>query len=164
MVVVAGAIAISLDGVAVGGAIAYNYIGGSFDPANPDLTNTSSTVRLLDQAPGQRDHHRVQGHLHDGRCDWSRPISARRPSLPGSSPSLNFGLAQVTVPIDVSSELVSVAIGAARAQGVAVAGSLNLNFVRESVVAAITGDSNGPSMVHGSRRRLGSRLPTLRRS
>ena len=61
MVVVAGAVAISLEGAAVGGAIAYNYIGGSFDPANPDLTGTASTTTSMLQAPGQRHHHRLPG-------------------------------------------------------------------------------------------------------
>ncbi len=149
MVVVAGAIAISLDGVAAGGAIAYNYIGGSFDPANPDLTGTSNTVASTNK-------HQVSGTITGSKvtattgdisveADFGPP-----PELPGSTDSLNFGFVQIPVPVDISSELVSVAIGAAGAQGVAVAGSLNLNFLRESVVAAITGDSSGPSIVHAS--------------
>ena len=149
MVVVAGAIAISLDGAAAGGAIAYNYIGGSFDAANPDLTGTSNTVASTNK-------HQVSATITGSKVtSTTGDISVEAdfgppPTLPGSTDSLNFGYVQVPVPVNINSELISVAIGAAGAQGVAVAGSLNLNFLRESVVAAITGDSTGPSMVHAS--------------
>ena len=43
MVVLSGGIAIA-GGDAVGAAIAYNYIGGSFDPANPDHVDRTSTA------------------------------------------------------------------------------------------------------------------------
>ena len=136
MVVVAGAVAISLEGAAVGGAIAYNYIGGSFDPANPDLTGTASTTTSSSK-------HQVSATITGSKVTAGGTVTVEAdfgppPELPGSNASLDLGYTQVTIPIDVSSELVSVAVGAAAAQGVAVSGSLNLNFVRESVVASIT--------------------------
>ena len=69
------------------------------------------------------------------------------PELPGSSATLNLGYTQSAIPVDVTSELVSVAVGAAGAQGGAGAGSLNLNFVRETVVASITSDTTATGMV-----------------
>ena len=149
MVAVAGAVAISLDGVAVGGAFAYNYIGGSFDKANPDLTGTSNTVASTNkhQVSATITGSKVTSTTGDIKveADFGPP-----PQLPTMTDSLNFGYTQIAVPTSISSELISVAIGAAGAQGVAAAGSFNFNFVRESVVAAITGDTNGPSVVHAS--------------
>ena len=44
MVVVAGGVGFNFKDSAVGAAIAYNYIGGSFDPANPDVVDQNTTA------------------------------------------------------------------------------------------------------------------------
>jgi hypothetical protein len=44
MVVVAGGVGFNFSGTAVGAAIAYNYIGGSFDPANPGVVDQNTTA------------------------------------------------------------------------------------------------------------------------
>ena len=149
MEVDAAALPISSEGGSDVGAIAYNYIGGNFDPANPDLTDRASTATSSSK-------HQVSATITGSRvtakggnvsveADFGPP-----PELPGTSASLDFGFTTVAIPIAVSSELVSVTVGVAGAQGIAVAGSLNLNFVRESVVASISGDSTGLSVVQAS--------------
>ena len=143
MVVVAGALAISLEGAAVGGAIAYNYIGGSFDPANPNLTaptpgSTSTTTTAPHGVSATITGSKVKaGGTVTVKADFGPP-----PDLPGNDPTIDFGYTTLTLPIDASSMLVSVAISGAGAQGVSVAGSINLNFLRENVAASISGDSN----------------------
>ncbi len=57
LVVVAGGVGVSTGGSAAGAAIAYNFIGGSFDPANPDLIDRNSAA--TDQITAYVDNARV---------------------------------------------------------------------------------------------------------
>src|SRR5262249_50817829 len=56
-VAVAGGIAISPGGAAVGASLAYNFIGGSFDAANPNVIDRNTTA--TDQIPAYIDNSAV---------------------------------------------------------------------------------------------------------
>ena len=132
MAVLAGGIAVSVDGVAVGAAIAYNYIGGTFDPANPEATTTTDTTTI----------HGVSATITSSTVTAGKNVSVvasfgSPAQLPGSNDSLDFGYTSVPVPVDLDSMLVSVAVGGAGASDFALGGSVNLNFVRENVTASV---------------------------
>ncbi|MGA2700304.1 MAG: hypothetical protein ABSH35_04325 [Isosphaeraceae bacterium] len=136
MVVLAGGIAISLGGAAFGASIAYNYIGGSFDPANPNAISKPSTTT----------NHQISATITNSKVTAGQNVSVEAsfgppPDLPGSNDSLDFGYTSVTIPVDINSMLVSVTVGGAGADGFALGGSVNLNFLRESVNASISSDT-----------------------
>src|SRR5208337_1268211 len=129
-------IAISLGGAAVGASIAYNYIGGSFDPANPNVMNKPSTTT----------NQQVSATITNSKVTAGRNVCVEAsfgppPELPGSNVSLDFGYTSVTIPVNINSMLVSVTVGGAGADGFALGGSVNLNFLRESVNASISSDT-----------------------
>ena len=77
LVVLAGGFAVATSGTAVGAAVAYNYIGGSFDIANPDVVN-----RDIDRhRPDHRLHRQREG---DGRRRRDRLGRLRRADDPGA--------------------------------------------------------------------------------
>ena len=148
MVVLAGGIAISGSGAAVGAAIAYNYIGGSFDPANPDHVNQNSTA--TDQVGAFVKNSSVtatHGDL-DVLAGYQKPAV-----LPGSSVSL-FPAGTITLPVPVSQALVSVALGGAGGDAFALGGAVNVNLMRGSAAAEIVSTVAGKTC-HGRRGREG---------
>ena len=146
MVVIAGGLGISLGGAAFGAAIAYNYVGGSFNTADPNV---------LDDKPTVTSNHQVSATICKSKVTAGKNVTVEAsfgppPTLPGSNASLNYGYASITIPTDINSEMVSVTIGGAGATGFSLGGSVNLNFVRESVLASISSDNPTDGYVHAS--------------
>src|SRR5208282_3085316 len=142
MVVLAGGIAISLGGAAFGASIAYNYIGGSFNPTNPNVMNKPSTTT----------NQQVSATITNSKVTAGQNVSVEAsfgppPDLPGSNDLLDFGYTSVTIPVNINSMLVSVTVGGAGADGFALGGSVNLNFLRESVNASISSDTPADGQV-----------------
>ncbi|MEO8272583.1 MAG: hypothetical protein ABI620_00785, partial [Chloroflexota bacterium] len=134
LVSVAGAVGISLDGAAVGGAFAYDFIGGDFDPMNPGVrhetqTRTSAVSARIDRSTVHAGGSVLLGagvmppvHLPD------RHVAL--PSVMGID--LSFDL-----PMPITSQLVTVTVGAAGAQGIAASGSISFAVLAPSVEAVI---------------------------
>src|SRR5262249_49517801 len=103
MVVLAGGIAVSQSGGAGGAAIAYNFIGGSFDQANPNLITRPSSAN--DQIGAFIENSTVtatNGDV-DVLAGYKKPDT-----LPNGSVSL-LSAGTVTLPTTVSQALVSIA-------------------------------------------------------
>jgi hypothetical protein len=133
MVVLAGGIAISTSGGAVGAAIAYNFIGGSFDPANPNVVIKPSSAN--DQMSADIENSTVtsaNGDV-DVLAGYKKPSS-----LPGGGGISLLSAGSVTLPVSVAQALVSIAIGGAGADSFALGGSVNVNLMRGSADAHIT--------------------------
>ena len=136
------AIAVGAGGAAFGASIAYNYIGGSFDPANPNAISKPSTTT----------NHQVSATITNSKVTAGQNVSVEAsfgppPELPGSNDSLDFGYTSVTIPVNINSMLASVTVGGAGADGFALGGSVNLNFLRESVDASISSDTPADGQV-----------------
>ena len=142
-VVVAGAFAWTTAGggagsAAVGAAIAYNYVGQSFDTANPavaehyvpvDGANNASCTAYIDSSTLT-----VAGNLE---------VSAGyqpQDSLPSTIPVTIDGQTALTldIPSSLQGQVVAVAIGGAKANTFALGGSLALSFIRETIDAHIS--------------------------
>ena len=80
MIVVAGGVGVSTGGTAAGAAIAYNFIGGSFDDANPDLIDKDSTA--TDQITAYIDNAKVTaGGDVEVRAGYEPPTTPLRTSV-----------------------------------------------------------------------------------
>ena len=80
MVVVAGGIGVSTGGTAAGAAIAYNFIGGTFDDANPDLIDKDSTA--VDQITAYIDNAKVTaGGDVEVRAGYEPPTTPLRTNV-----------------------------------------------------------------------------------
>src|SRR5207237_256968 len=64
-------------------------------------------------------------------------------TLPGSGYTVDLAVTTFTVPVAVDSQLYSVAVGGAGGDEFAVGGSVDLNFVRDSVDARISNTGTG---------------------
>src|SRR5262249_38278009 len=102
MVAVAGGIAISPGRAAAGASIAYNYLGGSFDPANPNVIDKNTTA--TDQITASINNSRVQpgGHPtpHRPRPRPPAPPPAGPPTTPHPTPPPPPPPARATPPAD----------------------------------------------------------------
>ncbi|MCB2040473.1 MAG: hypothetical protein KDH48_06615, partial [Rhodoferax sp.] len=135
LVTVAGgfAAATSGGGNAVGAAIAYNYIGGSFDVANPEVVNRDSTA--TDQITAYIDNTQVVA----GRdvvvvAGYQAPAGAVPASVQVWDES-----ERIDLPEDADSHLVSVTVGGAAADQFALGGSVSMNIVAHDITAYISG-------------------------
>jgi hypothetical protein len=144
MAVVAGGIAVSLGGAAVGAAFAYNYVGGGFDPANPNVINKSSAATDQISATITNSSVNSSGDI-DVLADFGAPPAA----LPGSNFPINLSLESFKLPVAINSQLISVTVGGSGADGFALGGSVNLNFVRDSVNASISNTPAGDKVQAG---------------
>ena len=142
-VVVAGAFgwttaATGTGSAAVGAAIAYNYVGQSFDTANPavsehyvtvDGANIASCTAYIDNSILT-----VAGNL-----DVSAGYQPQG-TLPSTIPVTIDGQTALTldIPSSLQGQVVAVAIGGANANTFALGGSLAMSFIRETIDAHIS--------------------------
>ncbi|MCA9167540.1 MAG: hypothetical protein KDB23_07715, partial [Planctomycetales bacterium] len=150
LVAVAGGFSASLRGSAVGASIAYNFIGGSFDAANPDVVNRDSDA--TDQITAYIENAAVSAGgdliVTSGyrEAAMSAPLSIDIWSEADED--------NVTLPEEVNSQIVSIAVAGGAADNVAVSGSVSLNFIAHDINASITGErtvqADGTIVVIGS--------------
>ncbi len=142
-VVVAGAFAwttaaTGTGSAAVGAAIAYNYVGQSFDTDNPavsehyvtvDGANNASCTAYIDNSTLT-----VAGNL-----DVSAGYQPQG-TLPSTIPVTIDGQTALTldIPSSLQGQVVAVAIGGANANTFALGGSLAMSFIRETIDAHIS--------------------------
>lgn len=145
LVVVAGGIGVAMGGetgtgkAAVGAAITYNYVGQSFDSANPNVADHSDTGGSSCSAIIDASTITVGGGLT--LASGFQPDSP----LPGATNAViddqtGYGTV-LQVPVSVDSQLVSVGVGGALADDFALGGSLTLAFSRQTITASISGNS-----------------------
>ena len=127
-------------GSAVGAAIAYNYIGGDFDPANPDHVDNTTNVGASNLAYINNSTVTVGGNL---------TVSAglTPPSTTPNTSTVNFdggtdNSLSFSVPVSINSQLVSIALAGSGANDFALGGSLTLSFIRETIHAYISNSLN----------------------
>ncbi|WP_165229868.1 hypothetical protein, partial [Aquisphaera insulae] len=125
-------------GSAVGAAVAYNYVGQSFDPANPATVSTSTPNGSTTTA-----YIESSTMVSGGRLQVS---AGYVPASPLGTTSISFddksdGPTSISVPVSVDTMLVSVALGGANANNFSLGGSLSLSFVRETIHAYVSGNS-----------------------
>ena len=137
MVGVAGAIGVA--GEAVGAAIAYNYVGQTFDTANPDEADHAEPPGSWCAAYIDDSTVSVGGNLKVS-AGYQPPTT-----LPGTTTATingdtGFGTS-LSIPVSVDTQLVSVAVGGAGASGFALGASLTLSFIRQTIQASISDNS-----------------------
>ncbi len=137
LVAVAGGFAGSSHSSAVGAALAYNYIGGSLDPGNPDLINRDSTA--VDQITAYVDN----AHVLAGR-----DLLVSAGVLPATAvPPTNLNVYDdpestdddILLPEEANSQIVSITVGGAVANNLAIGGSISVNVIAHDITAYITG-------------------------
>ena len=143
-VVVAGAIAIA-SGAAIGAAVAYNYVGESFDTANPEVaahgSSTSSCAASISNSTVK-----VGGNLLVS-AGYGPPNPL--PSLSSVTIDGKTGFGQtLDMPVTVDTQLVCVAVGASFANTFALGGSVALDYIRQTIHATI--DTNSTVNATGS--------------
>jgi len=126
-------------GAAIGAALACNYVGQSFNTANPDEEDEAETSDGSSEASISDSTAIVGGNLL-----VSAGYQPQAP-LPGTtSATINgdtgFGTT-LSIPVPVDGQLVSVAVGGAGADTFALGGDLTLNFIRETIQATISDNS-----------------------
>ncbi|MCA6555247.1 MAG: hypothetical protein IM583_01050, partial [Pseudanabaena sp. M114S2SP2A07QC] len=148
--VVSGGIAGSSSGAAVGASVAYNYIGGSFDKANPNLidrntTNTNKVNAYIDSSKV------IAGNNISIEGGYKAPTDALadRPSIV-TADQINTGLSTVTLPLRITSQMTTVTVGGAGASGFALGGAVSLNFIRNTVDARISNIGANQSVIAGA--------------
>ena len=137
LISIAGGIGIATSGPAVGAALAYSFIGGSFDPANRTSSTTPSRLRR----PSRRGS---MGRPSPRAARSSYPPGSSRPASVAAALHVDLGdgiTIDLTFP-DFGTQLVSVTVGASGANGVAVSGSISIAVVAITIEAAIDGGSN----------------------
>lgn len=130
LISVAGGFAAAND-VAVGAAIAYTFVGGSFNVANPnvidrDSTTTNQIAAFISNAVVSAGHDIVVDAGYD-------PASGSAPK------SFDVFGAAVTLPDAVNSRIVTVTVGGAAADAFALGGSVSVQFVAHDINAYIAG-------------------------
>ena len=119
---------------AVGAAIAYNFVGGGFNPSDPDQTNPSPTT-----SDG------ITAYIDDSTVNVGGTLTVAAgfgppSSLPGSS-SLDIAVATIPLPETISDQVTSVTAAGAGAGTFALGGAINLNFIDNTIDAHISGGS-----------------------
>ena len=149
-IVVAGSIAVAglgmaSTGVGIGAAIAYNYVGEAFDTANPQVSQHSSTKTSSTAAYISGSVLTVTGSLlvAAGYAPANPLPDVTTVDIDGQT---GFGL-QLPMPVTVSTQLVSVALGGAAASNFALGGSLTLSYIRETITASV---DTGSTITFGS--------------
>ena len=137
LVAVAGGFAGSSHSSAVGAALAYNYIGGSLDPGNPDLINRDSTA--VDQ---------ITAYIDNAHVVAGDDILITAGVLPATSlPPTNLNVYDdpatteddIMLPEEANSQIVSITVGGAVANNLAIGGSISVNVIAHDITAYITG-------------------------
>ncbi len=118
----------------MGAAIAYNFVGGGFNPADPDQTNPSPTT-----SDG------ITAYIDDSTVNVGGSLTVAAgfgppSSLPGSA-SLDIAVATIPLPETISDQVTSVTAAGAGAGTFALGGAINLNFIDNTIDAHISGGS-----------------------
>ena len=139
---VAGAVAVATGNTAVGGALAYNFIGGGFDSANPNFEDPSP------------DPDEITAYISDSTVTSGGDIVVQAGhgiSPDATSPSISIG--DITIDLsflDLSSQIVSITVGAAVANSEAISGSFSVDVIAHHISAYIDGTSATPVTADGS--------------
>jgi hypothetical protein len=129
--VIAGGLGVATNSSAVGAAVAYNYIGGSFDPANPNLVDRDSTA--TDQISAYIDNaHVVAGGDLIVTAGYA-------PSSEAAPTQVEVGQETIELPEPMSSRILSITVGAAGADEFALGGSVSINVIAHDIKAYIAG-------------------------
>jgi hypothetical protein len=151
LVAVAGAVALTRSGsgsgastgnAAVGAAVAYNYVGQSFDPSNPAFPNGSPAPKSSVEAYIAGSQVTVEGDLlvSAGMQPPDPLPDVSQITIDGST---GFGFTlDLNDAIEVDTQLVAVAVGGAGAASFTLGGAVTMAYVRQTIQAYIA-DSPG---------------------
>ncbi|MCO6453768.1 MAG: hypothetical protein J5I93_00495, partial [Pirellulaceae bacterium] len=140
LIAVAGAVALSghssLGGdAAVGAAVAYNYVGQSFDSSDPAFPNGSPAPQSSSQAYIQNSRVDVAGDLRIAAgFQPTAPLpDVTRVAIDGTT-GFGFEL-DLNNAIEVDNQLIAVAVGGAGAASFTLGGALTMAYVRQIIQA-----------------------------
>ncbi len=140
MYVLAGGIAVSTGSAAVGASIAYNYMGGSFDPANPDAVDHNSATT-----------NGITAYIDGSTVEAGGSVTVGAGFAPPSSvadPTSALVVTSFKLPTDTS-QLFSNTIAGSGGAGFALGATVSLNFVRNSENAYIANTPANGSVTAG---------------
>ena len=141
MYVIAGGVGISLSGAAVGAAIAYNFMGGSFDPANPeDASEEDSNAQDS-----------MTAYIDGSAVTASGNISVTVGFAPPAStpnPTGALDVTTFTLP-STPGQLVSVTVAGAGGDDFALGAGVSLDYIRDTDDAHISNTPAGKSVSAG---------------
>jgi hypothetical protein len=147
LVAVAGAVALTRSGsgsgdAAIGAAVAYNYIGQSFDTANPAFPNGSPATQSSSQAYIAGSQVTVDGDLLVSAGFQPTPPlpDVTQVTIDGST---GFGFTlDLSDAIEVDTQLVAVAVGGAGAASFTLGGAITMAYVRQTIQAYVADSSS----------------------
>ncbi|MCR9293765.1 MAG: hypothetical protein NXI32_13655, partial [bacterium] len=139
LVTVAGGFSAALGswGNAVGAAIAYNFVGGYFDLANPDA---------IDRDPKDEDKDQITAYIHESPVEVGGDIMVDAGyQAPASDTPISFDIwaeateDDFTLPGEAKGRMVSVAVAGTLGDNLAISGSVSVNIIAHTISSYISG-------------------------